>query len=155
MVEGVGAWRAYPRRRIDAAGGSAGSLRGIWTMAEGNGARSACSRRRNCALPEGNRARSAGYRRRYYAVRICNRRRRNPWALDRDNYRCVARKTGDRYTGTIQNVRRCSRQCWRRTGRVCRTAVFAGAKGTWLAKTVHNTHTFFSRARQGGYVKTK
>ena len=46
-------------------------------MVEGNGARSACSRPRNCTLAEGNRAQSAGSRRRYCAVRNCNIRSRS------------------------------------------------------------------------------
>ena len=64
---------------------SAGSLRRTRTMVEGNGTQSACSRRRNCTLAEGNRAGHAGSLRRNCAVRICNRRRRNPWARNRGN----------------------------------------------------------------------
>ena len=106
-------------------------------MTEGNGARSACSRRRSCTLAEGNRVRGVGFRRPDCAARICNRRRRSPWALNRGNYRCITEQTGNRYPSILRNKRRFSRQCWRRTSRVCRTAVdlsFAGAKGTWLAR---------------------
>ena len=131
-------------------------------MVEGNGARSACSCRRDCTLVEGNRARNTGSRRRYYAARICNRRCRSPWARNRSKYRCVTRRTCNRYTGILRNKRRRSRQCWRRTGRVCRTAVelsFAGANGTWLARVwvsarvvgscqAHSTSR--SGARRGG-----
>ena len=109
----------------------------IRTMAEGNGTRSACSRRRNRILAEGNRTRSVGSRRRYSAVRMCNRRRRSPWALDRGNYRCVAGQTGNRYTRILRNKRRFFRQCWRRTGWVSRTAgdlSFTSAEGTWLVR---------------------
>ena len=155
--------RVPPSHRIYAAAegngaGSVGSLRRIRMMAERNGARSACSRRRNCNLAEGNLARSAGSRRRYCAMRICNRRCRSPWALNRDNYRCVAGQIGNRYTIILQNKRRCSRQCWRRTGRVNRTAVdlsFAGAEGTWLARVwvyarVVGGSNAHSRSRNGG-----
>ena len=54
-------------------------------MAEGNGARGACSLRRNCTLAEGNRGGHAGSLRRYCIVRICNRRRRRPWARNGGN----------------------------------------------------------------------
>ena len=58
-------------------------------MAEGNGARSACSRRRKCTLAEGNRAGHGGSLRRYCAVRIFNRRRTSPWTRNRGNFCCV------------------------------------------------------------------
>ena len=127
-------------------------------MAVGNGARSACSPRRNCTLAEGNRTRSASSRRRYCAVRISNRRRRSLWALHVDKYRCVAGWTGNRSTSILRNKRRSSRQCWRRTGRVSRAAVdlsFAGAKGTWLARVrvaarVVGGSKTHSRSRSGG-----
>ena len=106
-------------------------------MAEGNGARGACSLRRNCTLAEGNRADDTGSLCRYCTVRICNRRRRSSWARNRGNLCCVIGQAGNRYTSILRNKRRCPRQCCRRTGRVCRTAVelsFAGAEGTWLAR---------------------
>ena len=65
-------------------------------------------------------------------MRICNKWRRSPWALTRGNYRCVTGQTANRYPSTLRIKRRCSRQYWRRTGRVCRTALelsFAGAEG--------------------------
>ena len=105
-------------------------------MTKRNGAPSACFCRRKCTLAGHNRARSAGSRRHYSAVRICYKRRRNPWALNRAIFCCVTRKAGNRYTSDLRNKRRYSRQCWRLTGRVCRTAVdlsFAGPEGTWLA----------------------
>ena len=71
------------------------------------------------------------------AVRICNRRRRHPWARNRGNLCRVIGQAGNRYASILRNKRRCPRQCCRRTGRVCRTAVelsFAGAEGTWLAR---------------------
>ena len=106
-------------------------------MAEGNGARSVCSRRRNCTLAEGNRAGHTGSLLRHCAVRICNRRRRSPWAPIGGHLCCMTGQAGNRYTSILRNKRRCPRQCCRRTGRVCRTAVelsFAGAKSTWLAR---------------------
>ena len=131
----------YPRRRIDAAAErngvvNAGSLRRPRTMAEENGARSACSRPRNRTLAEGNRARHVGSLCRYCAVKICKRRRRSPWALTRGNWCCVTGQTGNRYTRILRTKRGCPRQCCRRTGRVCRTAVElsrAGTEGTWLS----------------------
>ena len=64
-------------------------------------------------------------------------RRWSPWALNRGNLCCVTGHAGNRYTSILRNKRRCSRPCWRRTGRVCRTAVelsFPGSEGTWLAR---------------------
>ena len=57
-------------------------------MAEGNGARGACALRRNCTPAEGNRAGDTGSIRRCCTVRICDRRRRSPWARNRGN--CAA-----------------------------------------------------------------
>ena len=71
-------------------------------MAEGNGVRNACSRRRIFALADGNHARSAGSRSRCCAVRICDRRRRSPWALDRGNYRCVAGHISNRHRASCE-----------------------------------------------------
>ena len=101
---------------------SASCLSRTRAMAEENGARSACSRRRNCTLAKGIRAGHA-----------C----RSPWARNRRILPCVIGQVGNRYTSILRNKRWCPRQCCRRTGRVCRTAVelsFAGAKGTWLAR---------------------
>ena len=116
---------------------SAGSLRRTRTVAEGNGARGACSLRRSCTLAEGNRAGNTGSLRRYCTVRICDRRRRSPWARNRGDLFCVIGQADNWHTSILRNKRRCPRQCCRRTGRVCRTAVelsFAGAEGTWLAR---------------------
>ena len=161
MVEG-GVWKAYPRRRLYAAAegngvGSAGSLCRTQSKVEGNSARRACSRPRNCTLAEGNRAGHAGSSRRYCAVRKCIRRRRSPWARNRDNLCCVTGQAGNNYTSILRNKRRCPRRCCRRTGRVCRTAVelsFAGAKGTWLARVPISTRVVgsskaYSRSRSG------
>ena len=93
--------------------------------------------RRKCNLAGGGHAGSAGPHRRYYAVKIVSRRRRSPWALD-INILCSATcNANDSHSSILRNQRRCPRQCRRRTGRVCRTAValsVAGAKGTWLAR---------------------
>ena len=116
-------------------------------MGDGNGARSACSRRRNCTLAEGNRAGHAGSLRRY-----C------PWALNRGNLCRVTGQAGNRYTSILQTKRRCPRQCCRRMGRVCRTAVelsFASAECTSLARVrvsarVVGSSKAHSRSRSGG-----
>ena len=114
-----------------------GPLRRTRTMAEGNGARGACSVRRNCTLVEGNGAVHTDSLRRYCTVRICNRRRRSPCSRNRGNLCCVIGQAGDSYTNIFRNKRRCPQQCLRWTGWVCRTAVglsIAGAKSTWLAR---------------------
>ena len=141
MVEG-GVWKAYPRRRLYAAAegngaGSAGSLCRTQSKVEGNSARRACSRPRNCTLAEGNRAGDTGSPRRYCTVRNRDRRRRRPWARNRGYLCYVIGQAGNRYTSVLRNKRRCPRQCCRRTGRVCRTAVelsICGAEGTWLTR---------------------
>ena len=117
---------------------SAGFLRRTPTMAAGNGARGACSLRRNCTLAEGTRSGGTGSLRGYSTERICDRRRRSPCARNRGNLCYVIGQAGNRYTSILRNKRRCPRQCCRRTGRVCRTAVelsIAGAEGTWLARS--------------------
>ena len=139
MVEGGGVRNAYPCRRIHAAAEgkgavSAGSFRRTQAMAEGNGARGACSLRRNCTLAERNRAGDNGFLRRYCTARICDRRPRSPWARNRGSLCRIIGQDGNRYI--LRNKRRCPRQCCRRTGRVCRTAVElsrAGTEGTWLS----------------------
>ena len=116
---------------------SAGSRCRTRTMIEGGVAVSAHSLRRKCNLAGGGHAGSADPHRRYYAVKIVSRRRRSLWALNRNNLCRATCKANDRHSGILRNQRRCPRQCHRRTGRVCRTAVVlsvAGAKGTWLAR---------------------
>ena len=108
-------------------------------MVEGGGAVSAHSLRRKSDLAAGGRPGSAGPHRRYYAVKIFSRRRRSPWVLSKISLCRATRKASDRHSSILRNQRRCPRQCRRRTGRVCRTAValsVAGAKGTRLARVV-------------------
>ena len=93
--------------------------------------------RRKCYLAGGGRAGSAGPHRWYYAVTVVIRRRRSPWALDRNNFCRATCKANDRHSSILWKQRKCPRQCRRRTGRVCRSAValsVASAKGTWLAR---------------------
>ena len=85
---------------------SAGSVRRTWTMADGNGARGVCSVRRNCTRAEGNPAGDTGSLRRHCNVRICDRRRRSPWAHNRCNLCCVIGQVGSRYTINLRNKRR-------------------------------------------------
>ena len=98
---------------------------------------SAHALRSRCNLAGGWLAGSADPHRRYYAVKIVSRRRRSPWALNRNNFCRATCKANDRHSSILRNQRRCPRYCRRRMGRVCRTAValsVAGAKGTWLAR---------------------
>ena len=106
-------------------------------MIERGVAESAHSLRRKCNLAGGRHAGIADPYRRCYAVKIVSRRRRSPWALNRNNLYHATCKANDRHSSISRNQRRCPRQCRRRTGRVCRTAVslsVASAKGTWLAR---------------------
>ena len=75
---------------------SVGSLHRTRIMADGNGAQGACSLRRNCTRVEGDRAGDTGSLCRYFTVRICDRRRRNPWARNRGNLCCVIGQAVDK-----------------------------------------------------------
>ena len=79
-------------------------------MAEANGAQCACSLRRNCTRAEGNHAGDTGSLCRYCTVRICDRRRRSPWARNRGNLCCVIGQADSRYTSILRNKRRSPRQ---------------------------------------------
>ena len=83
---------------------SAGSLR---ELGPGNGARRACSFRRNCTLADENRARDTGYLCRYCTARICDRLCRSPWARNRGNFCCSVGLAGNRYTSISREKRWC------------------------------------------------